>query len=299
MPNKPVIMQSGALLFITTTTLFFAYCTYNKLANPNPHPKTKQRKKRPASTATLLSTKKIKRLSSNSLSNVNGDSPLFDPTSEMFKHDILLSATKRSKLWLALYKKEKTTNNISSISSISGSINSNSAPAPPKASSSPGYKSLSSYDKEKDRGELARLGKSLGQEKLGTIPACPTTNIPKPTTSLLRKLFDFDKGPEATTTNSNNINNNHDSTLTTTTTANTDPSQKNKNSLGNTMTQSDVNYVVEHSTQIKVQAGGMSWKKRPFLSLRPEYALKPLVCDERGYREVAFYENLAFSSQVN
>jgi len=61
------------------------------------------------------------------------------------------------------------------------------------------------------------------------------------------------------------------------------------------MTVEDVGYVVEHAREIRVQAGGMSWKKRPFLSLEPEFAMKPLVHDERGYREVAFYENLAFS----
>lgn len=67
--------------------------------------------------------------------------------------------------------------------------------------------------------------------------------------------------------------------------------------LHNVMRDSDVDYIVSSAKELSVQAGGMSWKKRAFLSLEPEFAMKPLVTDERGYREIAFYENLSFSSQ--
>ena len=45
------------------------------------------------------------------------------------------------------------------------------------------------------------------------------------------------------------------------------------------------------------QAGGLSWKKRPFLKLNPDYALKPLPADHRGYREAGFYEMVALSCE--
>ena len=38
------------------------------------------------------------------------------------------------------------------------------------------------------------------------------------------------------------------------------------------------------------QVGGASLHKRPVLTLKPDYVLKPLVTDHRGIREIAFYE---------
>jgi 1D-myo-inositol-tetrakisphosphate 5-kinase/inositol-polyphosphate multikinase len=40
------------------------------------------------------------------------------------------------------------------------------------------------------------------------------------------------------------------------------------------------------------QVGGLSTHKRPLLTIAPDYALKPLHLDHRGFREVAFYETL-------
>jgi hypothetical protein len=59
----------------------------------------------------------------------------------------------------------------------------------------------------------------------------------------------------------------------------------------------DNNRITSKAVPIAVQAGGLSWKKRPFLKLNPDYALKPLPNDERGYREAGFYEMVALSCE--
>lgn len=38
------------------------------------------------------------------------------------------------------------------------------------------------------------------------------------------------------------------------------------------------------------QVGGISLHKKPLLTLKPDYVLKPLLTDHRGIREIAFYE---------
>lgn len=48
----------------------------------------------------------------------------------------------------------------------------------------------------------------------------------------------------------------------------------------------------EHAQPMIGQVGGVSIHKRPFLSLPPEYVLKPVRTDHRGLREIAFYEAL-------
>jgi len=45
------------------------------------------------------------------------------------------------------------------------------------------------------------------------------------------------------------------------------------------------------------QLGGISLNKKPILTLPPDYILKPLHTDARGFREVGFYEMLKFASQ--
>lgn len=44
------------------------------------------------------------------------------------------------------------------------------------------------------------------------------------------------------------------------------------------------------------QVGGVSFHKRPMLTLAPDYVLKPLHLDDRGFREIAFYEALKLAS---
>ena len=53
--------------------------------------------------------------------------------------------------------------------------------------------------------------------------------------------------------------------------------------------------IISRVKPIQVQAGGLSWKKRPLLSFPPDHVLKPLPSDGRGYRELAFYEKLNMS----
>ncbi len=65
------------------------------------------------------------------------------------------------------------------------------------------------------------------------------------------------------------------------------PSMREKKSAGLTVTKDAVPFAI--------QAGGLSWKKRPFKRLAPDYALKPLPSDDRGYREAGFYELVAVS----
>lgn len=48
----------------------------------------------------------------------------------------------------------------------------------------------------------------------------------------------------------------------------------------------------EEATPLVGQVGGLAVHKRPCLALPPEYVLKPLTVDDRGIREVAFYEAL-------
>ena len=45
------------------------------------------------------------------------------------------------------------------------------------------------------------------------------------------------------------------------------------------------------------QLGGISLNKKPILTLPPDYILKPLRTDARGFREIGFYEMLKFASQ--
>lgn len=45
------------------------------------------------------------------------------------------------------------------------------------------------------------------------------------------------------------------------------------------------------------QVGGISFNKRRVLALPPDYVLKPLHTDHRGFREVAFYEAVKMASQ--
>jgi len=45
------------------------------------------------------------------------------------------------------------------------------------------------------------------------------------------------------------------------------------------------------------QVGGISFNKRRVLSLPPDYVLKPLHTDHRGFREAAFYEAVKMASQ--
>ncbi|GMI08282.1 hypothetical protein TrVE_jg10469 [Triparma verrucosa] len=54
--------------------------------------------------------------------------------------------------------------------------------------------------------------------------------------------------------------------------------------------------VPDKATPISVQAGGLSWKKRPFLFFPPDFVLKPLPSDYRGYRELGFYEKMVMAA---
>ena len=44
------------------------------------------------------------------------------------------------------------------------------------------------------------------------------------------------------------------------------------------------------------QVGGISSQKKPLLTLKPDYILKPLITDHRGIREIAFYEAIKVAS---
>jgi hypothetical protein len=45
------------------------------------------------------------------------------------------------------------------------------------------------------------------------------------------------------------------------------------------------------------QVGGISVHKKPLLTLKPDYVLKPLLADHRGIREIAFYEAARTASE--
>merc|ERR1719362_1688494 len=47
-----------------------------------------------------------------------------------------------------------------------------------------------------------------------------------------------------------------------------------------------------------LQVGGISNNKRPMLTLQPHYVLKPIREDERGFREVAFYESIRMGDKL-
>lgn len=49
-------------------------------------------------------------------------------------------------------------------------------------------------------------------------------------------------------------------------------------------------YAEDRATPMIGQVGGASIHKKPVLTLKPDYVLKPLLTDHRGLREVAFYE---------
>lgn len=46
------------------------------------------------------------------------------------------------------------------------------------------------------------------------------------------------------------------------------------------------------------QVGGTGCNRKPMLTLRPDYILKPLVQDHRGIREIAFYEAIRIITQA-
>jgi len=50
------------------------------------------------------------------------------------------------------------------------------------------------------------------------------------------------------------------------------------------------------ATPSQSQVGGLGLGKRPMLTLAPEYALKPIFEDNRGFREIAFYEALKLAT---
>lgn len=54
---------------------------------------------------------------------------------------------------------------------------------------------------------------------------------------------------------------------------------------------------LSEAKQLKGQVGGLSVHKKPLLSLKPDYVLKPLRTDHRGIREIAFYEALHLSTR--
>mmetsp|Transcript_6516 Transcript_6516/g.9858 ORF Transcript_6516/g.9858 Transcript_6516/m.9858 type:complete len:479 (-) Transcript_6516:74-1510(-) len=47
---------------------------------------------------------------------------------------------------------------------------------------------------------------------------------------------------------------------------------------------------IDNAKPMSGQVGGVSFHKRPMLTLAPDYILKPLHIDHRGFREIAFYE---------
>eukprot|EP00568_Trieres_chinensis_P014688 CAMPEP_0183321280 /NCGR_PEP_ID=MMETSP0160_2-20130417/68477_1 /TAXON_ID=2839 ORGANISM="Odontella Sinensis, Strain Grunow 1884" /NCGR_SAMPLE_ID=MMETSP0160_2 /ASSEMBLY_ACC=CAM_ASM_000250 /LENGTH=407 /DNA_ID=CAMNT_0025488183 /DNA_START=291 /DNA_END=1515 /DNA_ORIENTATION=+ len=51
------------------------------------------------------------------------------------------------------------------------------------------------------------------------------------------------------------------------------------------------------SEAMRGQIGGVSFGKRPMLTLKPDYVLKPLHHDHRGFREIAFYEAIQLASK--
>ena len=54
---------------------------------------------------------------------------------------------------------------------------------------------------------------------------------------------------------------------------------------------------LSEAKQMAGQVGGVSVHKKPLLSLKPDYVLKPLLTDHRGIRELAFYEALHMASR--
>lgn len=54
----------------------------------------------------------------------------------------------------------------------------------------------------------------------------------------------------------------------------------------------------QNVSQMQGQVGGISKNKRPMMSLAPDYVLKHVRPDHRGYREVAFYEAVKVASNA-
>ena len=54
----------------------------------------------------------------------------------------------------------------------------------------------------------------------------------------------------------------------------------------------------EAAQQMTGQVGGISANKKPLLSLKPDYVLKPLYTDHRGLRELSFYEAMVAASRT-
>lgn len=54
----------------------------------------------------------------------------------------------------------------------------------------------------------------------------------------------------------------------------------------------------EAAQQMTGQVGGINANKKPILSLKPDYVLKPLYTDHRGLRELAFYEAMMAASRT-
>ena len=58
-----------------------------------------------------------------------------------------------------------------------------------------------------------------------------------------------------------------------------------------------LSYRVSGAGSMVGQVGGVSAHKRPLLTLEPDYVLKPMQCDHRGLRELAFYEAINAASR--
>jgi len=56
---------------------------------------------------------------------------------------------------------------------------------------------------------------------------------------------------------------------------------------------------LSEAKQMKGQVGGLSAHKRPILTIKPDYILKPLQYDHRGLREMSFYEAVQLASTKN
>ena len=54
---------------------------------------------------------------------------------------------------------------------------------------------------------------------------------------------------------------------------------------------------IDSAMPMRGQIGGVSFGKKPVLTLKPDYILKPLHSDHRGFREIAFYEAIQLAYQ--
>lgn len=54
----------------------------------------------------------------------------------------------------------------------------------------------------------------------------------------------------------------------------------------------------KHAKPMVGQVGGISRNKKPLLTLAPDYVLKPIIADHRGFREIAFYEAIRTLTQT-